>query len=145
MYAQMDRIECRRTSIQIPTNDARTSPAKGRNGKRSYKAYQASLIDNRSLRYSRTELQCFLWNENENRNTWTVVTLFCRSEQLTKILPVLRLDIENALSVLPRSVVSFLARHIPVWINDSYKVGPRHNPIYYQHCTTHHAKEWLIG
>jgi hypothetical protein len=97
------------------------------------------------LRYDPIELQCFLWNENEKRQTWTVVTLLCRSRRLTKIIPVLRLDIENALSVLPRSVVRFLAGRIPVWINDTYKVGPRHNPILYQHCTTHHTKEWLIG
>ncbi len=126
-------------------NDASTLLAKGKKGKGSCKAFQVSLIDNRSLRYSLTELQCFLWNENENHNTWTVVTLFCRSERLTKILPILCLEIENALSVLPRSIISFLAWHIPIWINDSYKVGPSHNPIYYQHCTTHHAKEWLIG
>lgn len=126
------------------SNDA-ISLVKGRKDRFFNKEFQVSLIDNRSLRYEPIELQCFLWNENENRQTWTIVTLFSRSERLTKIIPVLRLDIENALSVLPRSVVRFLAGQIPIWINDTYKVGPSHNPIFYQHCTTHHTKEWLIG
>lgn len=133
-----------RLLAQQDDDDVISPTAKANKKHRSRKLSSAFFINNRRLQYVPTELLCVLRNENENLKTMTKVIVYCRTQQTAKILPVLRQDIENALSVLPKSVVNFLVRRISLWINDSYMTGPDHDPSHYKHCTTHHTKEWLL-
>lgn len=59
------------------------------------------------------------------------------------ILATLERDLNQCLSLLPRSTHDLLKR-TTIWINESYRYGHIHRPKKLQHVATHHHQDWLL-
>jgi hypothetical protein len=93
----------------------------------------ATLIDNSRNPYIPIQLGCG-------------VRALCRPDVLTQcplILKDLNSDLCQCMSILPRSVHHLVLR-TDIWLNLSYKFGPRDRPVVLNHSAAHHHEAWLL-
>mmetsp|Transcript_22569 Transcript_22569/g.62734 ORF Transcript_22569/g.62734 Transcript_22569/m.62734 type:complete len:566 (+) Transcript_22569:124-1821(+) len=93
------------------------------------------LIDNTTLTYVPLRLP------------HSQTTVRVRPQVLTHcpaILSELDQDLVQCQRLLPQSV-QLLIRRTVLWINHTYRYGPKHQPIVLNHSTAHHHPAWLLG